>query len=214
MHLGGYPEGPCHPGDPILSEIIYAYGTLEPPPRLRVTGVRLDGVARPDLIDQAGAAVDLFEDRVGVAAGRARPGAGGRCRRRPGIRGASWRAGGDRRRASPSRPGRQSARLARSRCDEGRWEGIDRARPGQLSRPGLPAAAADRRGRRGPHRLAAEAAGWTVHFDEPAGLRLGGRLRVRWVDFTAVDAPLPARQFPDSTHVVSFGAGDEPPESG
>jgi hypothetical protein len=63
-----------------------------------------------------------------------------------------------------------------------------------------------------PYRLVAEPPGWAVHVDEPAGLRLGGRLRVRWVDFAAEGAEPLARQNADSTHVVSPGAGDEPPE--
>jgi hypothetical protein len=194
-----------------LSEIIYAYGTLEQPPRLRITGVRLDGAARPDLINPAGR-VDLFggtapwrraELDLELEADRAA------------IRDFEERHGELSAVAvayCESTRTRQSTRLARSRCDEGRWEGTieldrDNFRGRAFLRPRLIGAVGGV-----PHRPVAEPAGWTVHFDEPAGLRLGGRLRVRWVDFTAEGADPLARQFPGSAHLVYFGTGDTAPE--
>jgi hypothetical protein len=196
----------------IVKDIIFGYGTLEPPPRLRVVEVRLDGAARPALIDQTAKRVDLFEDRAAwrraeldleVTADREAVGAfevqHGELAAVAVVHCAPTMA-------------RQSARLARSRCDEARWEGTleldrDNFRGRALLRPRLTAAVGGV-----AHRPVGEPAGWAVHFDEPAGLRLGGRLRVRWVDFRAEGADPLASQFADATHLVSFGAGDEPPE--
>lgn len=48
---------------------------------------------------------------------------------------------------------------------------------------------------------------WNVYFDRPNSFRFAGTLAVRWVNFRSPDAPALARQFPDSTHVVSFEKG-------
>jgi hypothetical protein len=45
---------------------------------------------------------------------------------------------------------------------------------------------------------------WSVYFDEPPSFRFRGTLAVRWVNFKLPEAPPLAREFPDSTHVVSF----------
>jgi hypothetical protein len=45
---------------------------------------------------------------------------------------------------------------------------------------------------------------WRVYFDEPPSFRFRGTLAVRWVNFKAPEAPALAKEFPDSTHVVSF----------
>jgi hypothetical protein len=49
---------------------------------------------------------------------------------------------------------------------------------------------------------------WHVYLDEPPSFRLRGTLAVRWVNFKSDPmAPQLARDFPDSTHVVSFAGG-------
>ncbi len=195
-----------------MTDVIYSYPTLEPPPQLRVVGLRLDGNCRPDLIESAASRVHLFAARSGWTRAAlevelaAEAEALGALERRHGpvesivvVRGPATRV-------------RQAVRLTRSSSDPARWQGtieVDRAnfRGRAILRARLTAAAGGV-----PHRLVAEAAGWDLLFDEPAGLRLGGKMPVRWVDFAAEDAPPLARQFPDATHVVSFGPGDEPPE--
>jgi hypothetical protein len=195
-----------------LKDIIFAYGTLEPPPRLRVVAVRLDGSAWPALIKPADSRVDLFEGKAAwrraeldleLAADRE---AVGVFEAQHGELAAVAVA-----HAAPTMV-RQSARLARSSCDRARWGGTleldrDNFRGRALLRSRLTASVGGV-----AHRPVAEPAGWAVHFDEPAGLRLGGRLRVRWVDFRAEGADPLARQFAESTHVVAFRAADEPPE--
>jgi hypothetical protein len=195
-----------------LKDMIYSYGTLELPPRLRVVGVWLDGVARLTAIKLAESRVDLFEERAAwrraeVDLEVAVDGAAVRdFEARHGELAAIAVA-----HCGPTRS-RQSARLTRSRRDAARWEGKieldrDNFRGRAWLRPRLTAAVGG-----ADDRPVAEPAAWAVHFDEPAGLRLGGRLRVRWVDFRAEGADPLARQFADATRVVSFGAGDEPPE--
>ena len=195
-----------------MKERIYAYPILEPPPRLRVAGLRLDGAPRPSLLRPADFRADVFEE------------------------GTAWRraeldlelaANVDAVREFEEQHGelaavvvaqctatrvRQSARLARSRRDGARWEGTieldrDNYRGRALLRPLLIAAVGGV-----AHRPVAEPDGWAVYFDEPTFLSPGGRLRLRWVDFRGVGADPLVRQFADSTHVVRFGAGDDPPE--
>jgi hypothetical protein len=50
---------------------------------------------------------------------------------------------------------------------------------------------------------------WSVYFDEPPSFRFRGTLAVRWVNFKSPppDAPSLVKEFPDSTHVVSFDGG-------
>jgi hypothetical protein len=195
-----------------VRDVIFDYGTLEPPPRPRVVAVRLDGTARPALIDPAGGRVDLFEERAAwrraeldleLAADRDAVG------EFEGLHGELTAVVVAH--CAPTRT-RQLARLARLHRDAGHWEGTleldrDNYRGRALLRPRLTAAVGGV-----AHRLVAEPAAWAAHFDEPAGLRLGGRLRVRSVDFRAEGADPLARQFPDAPHLVSFGAGDEAPE--
>src|SRR5262249_16872336 len=98
---------------------------------------------------------------------------------------------------------RQPLQLARSDIDPGRWSGVL-----ELDRDSL-------RGRVGLvttltaavngvlHRPIALASGWTIHADEPESLRLKGTLQVKWLNFKNQDAPPPAKDFPNSTHVVA-----------
>ena len=48
---------------------------------------------------------------------------------------------------------------------------------------------------------------WNVYFDEPLSFRFRGTLAVRWKDFKSPDAPQLAKDFPDSTHILSFDGG-------
>jgi hypothetical protein len=48
---------------------------------------------------------------------------------------------------------------------------------------------------------------WNVYFDEPPSFRFRGTLAVRWVNFKSPDEKSLAKDFPDSTHVVSFDGG-------
>jgi hypothetical protein len=48
---------------------------------------------------------------------------------------------------------------------------------------------------------------WNVYFDEPPSFRFKGTLAVRWVNFKSPDEKSIGKDFPDSTHVVSFGGG-------
>ncbi|MGP0065012.1 MAG: hypothetical protein ACLQGP_15620 [Isosphaeraceae bacterium] len=190
-----------------MSRVIYAYGTLRQRPALRITGLRLDGVARPALIDQAGSALKLFQD------------------------GSAWRRAeldlelvadrdsvlefheqhGDLSAVAVihcrSTGTRQSARLTRSEVEAGRWGGtvaVDRGNfRGRAEANALVTAAVGGKS----HRLVAEPVGWALHFDEPANLQLQGSLRVRWMDFTAEGADPLAKQFSDASHLVAFGTG-------
>jgi hypothetical protein len=99
---------------------------------------------------------------------------------------------------------RQVFNPGRSDVDSGRWEGTleldrDNFRDRVELRAVLTCAAGGI-----PHRPAASGAPWVLHFDEPASLRLRGTLSVRWVNFKDPAAHPLARQFQDSTHVVSL----------
>ena len=48
---------------------------------------------------------------------------------------------------------------------------------------------------------------WNVYFDEPASFRFNGTLAVRWVNFKSPDEKSMAKEYPDSTHIVSFAGG-------
>src|SRR5205823_2266992 len=102
---------------------------------------------------------------------------------------------------------RQPLRLARSDVDPGRWSGtleLDRDNTrGRVALVTTLTAAVNGV----PHRPVALASGWTLHADEPESLRLKGTLKVKWLNFKNHDAPLPARDFPTSTHVVAFTGG-------
>ncbi len=195
-----------------MSQALFPYATLPQPPAFQVADVRLDGASKPSLINQEEAAVNLFEvkpvwRRVELdfeltanqdAVQEFEQGYGGlsavavaHC--------------------MPTNA-RQPARLARSEFDPGRWEGTleldrDNFRSRAVVIPVLTATVGGI-----PHRPVGSAAGWVVHFDEPESLRLRGTLRVRWVNFKAEDADPLAKQFPDSTHLTWFGAGQALPE--
>src|SRR5207248_1839997 len=94
---------------------------------------------------------------------------------------------------------RQTFRPRRSEADKGLWEGAlglerDNYRDRVELRATLTASVGGAK-----HRPVALGSPWTLHFDEPASLRLRGTLSVRWVDFKAPDTAPPARDFPNST---------------
>jgi hypothetical protein len=195
-----------------VSQVLFPYATLSQPPAFQIAEVRLDGASKPSLIDQEEAAVNLFEvkpvwrrveldfeltaDRDAVQEFE------------HGYGGLSAVAVAH---CVPTNV-RQPARLVRSEFDPGRWGGtLELDRDNFRSRAVvIPVLTATVDGI--PHRPVGTAAGWVVHFDEPESLRLRGTLRVRWVNFKAEDTDLLAKQFPDSTHLAWFGAGQALPE--
>ena len=195
-----------------MSRCIFAYATLGAEAQLRVTGLRLDGLPRPERVAPSGRRVDLFREgptwhRAELELELTADGAAiSEFEGRHGELSAIVVTRCARTRA------RQSTRLTRLRRNGASWRGtIDLDRDnhvGQvLLQPRL-AATTDR----GRHRVVAEPDGWAIYLDEPNFLPLDGRLQVRWVDFHVESAGPLARQFPDATHLVAFGAGDEPPE--
>ncbi|MFO0848382.1 MAG: hypothetical protein U0871_07490 [Gemmataceae bacterium] len=191
-----------------MSTVLFPYDTLaDADPALTISGLRLNGAARPHLVKRDDATVPLYDDH------------------------APWRRAEldleltcdpDRVRPFEVRHGpvsvvvvanclptntRQPLRLARSELDPGRWSGtleLDR----ENYRDRVTLVTTMTAGVDGvPHRPVAAAPGWTVYADEPESLRLKGTLRVRWLNFKNPDAPLPARDFPRSTHIVAFTGG-------
>lgn len=195
-----------------MSQALYPYATLAQPPTFQVADLRLDGSSKPSLISPEEATVKLFEAKPGWRRVEldleltADPDGVGEFERGYGGLGAVAVA-----HCMPTNA-RQPARLARSEFDAGRWEGTleldrDNFRGRVAVVPVLTATVGGI-----PHRPVGSAAGWTLHFDEPESLRLRGTLRVRWVNFKAEDADPLAQQFPDSTHLAWFGAGQALPE--
>jgi hypothetical protein len=106
--------------------------------------------------------------------------------------------------AANCRPTNTRHALLLKRVQHGQWEGtIELDRDNNRDRVELRAVLTPRGGP-----LAQKPVGfapaWNVYFDEPPSFRFRGTLAVRWVDFKSLDAPPLAREFPDSTHVVSF----------
>ena len=102
---------------------------------------------------------------------------------------------------------RQPLQLAKSDVDSGRWSGtleLDRDNlRGRVALVTTLTAAVN-----GVlHRPVALASGWTIYADEPESLRLKGTLKVKWLNFKSQDALAPAKDYPNSTHVVAFTGG-------
>jgi hypothetical protein len=195
-----------------VSQALFPYETLKQQPAFQITEIRVDGSAKPSLINREEGAINLFDSKAGwrrveldleLTADRDdvaefEVGRGGLAA----IAVAH---------CMPTNT-RQRALLTRSEYDPGRWEGTmeldrDNFRGRAVVGPILTAVVGGI-----SHRPVGVATGWALHFDEPESLRLRGTLRVRWVDFKAADADPLARQFPDSTHLVWFGAGQALPE--
>ena len=191
-----------------MSTVLFPYDILaDAEPALTISGLRLNGKLRPNLIKKEDATVPLYDDSP------------------------LWRwaeltleltCNPDTVRAFEEKHGpvsavvvanclptntRQPLRLTRSQVDPGRWSGtLELDRDNFRDRVALVTtmtATVDGV----PHRPVAAVQGWTVYADEPESLRLKGTLRVRWLNFKSPDAPPPARDFPKSTHVVAFTGG-------
>lgn len=191
-----------------MSTILFPYATLgDAEPVLTVAGLRLDGVAKPQWVKKEEASVPLFEEPK------------------------PWKLAEldleltcdpERLRSFEALHGpvaavvvanclptntRQPLKLTRSEVDYGRWSGVleldrdnFRDRVALVTRLSATVGGVI-------HRPVATAPGWTVYADEPESLRLKGTLRVKWLNFKLPDAPLPARDFQNSTHVVAFAGG-------
>jgi hypothetical protein len=101
---------------------------------------------------------------------------------------------------------RQPLDLTRSDVDPGRWSGtLELDRDNLRGRVALVTTLTGTvNGVR--HRPVAFASGWTIYVDEPESLRLKGTLDVKWKNFRETDDQ-PAKDFPNSTHVVAFTGG-------
>jgi hypothetical protein len=189
--------------------VLFPYDTLSAAdlPALTIASLRLDGASRSHLINKEESAVRLYDDPAPWKRAEldleltADPHAVEEFEAKHGGVGGVVVAN-----CVPTNT-RQPLRLTRSEVDRGRWSGtLEMERDNFRGRVALVTTlTADVSGV--PHRPVAVAPGWTVHVDEPDSLRLKGTLRVRWVNFKKPDAEPPARDFPNSTHVVAFTGG-------
>jgi hypothetical protein len=195
-----------------MNQALFPYDTLAQEPSFQVTEVRVDGTGKPSLFNKEESSINLFNaserwrrveldleltaerhivEEFESANGELSVVAVANC--------------------VPTNA-RQPVRLRRSEYDPGRWEGTleldrDNFRGRVLVSPILTATVGGIN-----HRRVGTATGWTLHFDEPESLRLQGTIRVRWVNFKAEEADPLAKQFPEATHLVWFGAGIALPE--
>jgi hypothetical protein len=99
---------------------------------------------------------------------------------------------------------RQTIRLQRSDLDRARWAGeveLDRGNfRGRVELRAILTCATNGMA----HRPVGFSEMWCIHFDAPASLRLAGTLKVSWCDFKSAEAPVLAKQFSDSSHVVDI----------
>jgi len=106
------------------------------------------------------------------------------------------------------RPTNTRQSLILEAAEHGQWEGtIELERDNYRDRVELRALLTPRAGP-----LARKPIGfsspWNVYFDEPASFRFKGTLPVRWENFKLPEkGPSWVKEFPDSTHVVSFDEG-------
>ena len=105
------------------------------------------------------------------------------------------------------RPTNTRQALTLEAAQHGQWEGtLELERDNYRDRVELRALLAPRGGP-----LARKPVGfpssWNVYFDEPPSFRFRGTLAVRWVNFKSPEEKSLAKDFPDSTHVVSFDGG-------
>lgn len=190
-----------------MSAVLFPYSTMDAEATLSVTSVRLDGKERPLLIKREDGAVPLYD--------------GSKVWKRAELD-VELTCDSDAVRAFEGEHGavhavvvancaptnfRQPIRLSRSDVDIGRWSGTleldrDNVRDRVYLITTLSATVA-----KVAHRRVSGAPSWTVYADEPESLRLRGTLPVKWLNFTLPEAPLPARRFPKSTHVVVFTGG-------
>lgn len=191
-----------------MTTALFPYDTLSggDPPTLTIAALRLDGAARMQLVNKEASAVNLYEDmkpwnRVELDLElTSDPAVVREFESKHGPISAVVVAN-----CLPTNM-RQPLRLARSDVDPGRWSGtveLDR----DNIRGRVPLVTTLTAGVNGiPHRPVALASTWTVYADEPESLRLKGTLEVRWKNFKETE-DLPAKDFPNSTHVVAFSGG-------
>ncbi len=191
-----------------MTTALFPYDTLSggDPPTLTIAALRLDGNSRTQLVKKEALAVYLYEDSKPWKRAEldleltTDPAEIHEFEGKHGPVSAVVVAN-----CLPTNT-RQSLRLVRSDVDPGRWSGTleldrDNFRGRVALVTTLTASVNDV-----PYRPVAFASGWSVHVDEPESLRLKGTLRVRWENFKTTTA-LPARDFPNSTHVVVFPGG-------
>lgn len=190
-----------------MSTVLFPYATLSgADPTLTVSGLRLDGTARPLLIKSETATAPLYDypkawkladldlqlscDSDAVRTFEAAHGpvtavVVANC--------------------LPTNT-RQPLRLTRSAVDPGRWSGtLELDRDNFLDRIAL-ATTLTAMVDGVPHRPVAMANSWTVYADEPESLHLRGTLQVKWKNFKET-TDLPAKDFPEATHVLAFTEG-------
>lgn len=191
-----------------MNTVLFPYATLsDSDPILTVASVRLDGLDRSQLVKKEDAAVPLHD--------------GPKTWRRAELS-LELSCDPDRIRDFEREHGlvsvmvvanclptnvRHPVRLFRSEVEIGRWSGIlELDRDNVCDRIALATILTATVGGV-PYRPVATAPNWTVYADEPESLRFKGTLKVQWRNFKLLDAPLPARDFPKSTHVVAFNGG-------
>ncbi len=191
-----------------MTTALFPYDTLSSgdPPTLTIAAIRLNGTARMQLINKESSAVNLYEDTKPWNRAEfdleltSDPIAVREFESKHGRVSAVVVAN-----CLPTNT-RQPLKLARSHIDPGRWSGtleLDR----DNIRGRVPLVTTLTAAVNGvPHRPVASASGWTVYADEPESLRLKGTLEVKWKNFKETD-DLPAKDFPNSTHVVAFTGG-------
>ena len=188
-----------------MSDILFPYETLDAAVELEVSPPHLDGRAAPASVRggeerafhlyEAGPGWKRAEFPVAVTTDRDKLGEFEEQHGRAGLVVVAH--------CRPTNS-RQTFRPSRSELDSGRWEGaLELDRDNFRDRVELRAVVTCEVGGIA-HRPVALGSPWTLHFDEPASLRLRGTLAVKWINFKAPDAPALARQFADSTHVVSL----------
>ena len=99
---------------------------------------------------------------------------------------------------------RLSIVLKKSETEPGKWKGEFETRRDFFSGRVDLCATASTKVNGIPSRLVATSEPWWIFFDEPNTVKIGGALRVVWTEFKNEGAPLVARQFPESTHVVDL----------
>jgi hypothetical protein len=190
-----------------MSAVLFPYATLsDGEPTLRVTGVRLDGAARLHLVKQEDSTVLLYEDPKRWTKAVLDLELTCNAKELIDFEGKHGLVEAVAVTNCPATNERQPVRLRRL-PEVGRWSGtLELDRDNVCDRIDLLARlTATIKGV--AHRPVATALEWSIYADEPESLRLKGTLRVRWLNFKLPGAPLPACDFPESTHIVAFPGG-------
>jgi hypothetical protein len=191
-----------------VTTALFPYETLASgdPPTLTISSLRMNGTARMHLINKESSAVYLYEDTKPWNRSEidleltADPVAVREFEGEHGGLTAVVVAN-----CLPTNT-RQPLRLKRSDVDPGRWSGtVELERDNVRGRVALVTTLTATVNSM-PHRPVASASVWTVYADEPESLRLKGTLEVKWKNFKETE-DAPAKDFPNSTHVVAFTGG-------